>query len=220
MEKISCVIPAHNESEDVEKTVSTAKNYADLVVVIDDGSKDSTFDIAKKAGAVTLRHSERMGKGAALRTGIRYVLRENVDYVVTLDGDGEHDPAEIPRFLPPLINDEADLVIGSRFKGSVESLTLIRKISNKLTNWLIRIGYRFFVSDSQSGFRAFNRKVLEAIDFKENGYTVDTEILIKAIKNNFRIAEVSIHSTYGRRGSRSTRRYDTFHFLKVLLSNL
>lgn len=221
MSRIVCVIPAYNEGKTIEVVVSKVRKHVDLVFVVDDGSLDATSEASQRAGAVVLRHQVNKGKGAALKTGFGHALQgREVDFVVSMDGDGEHNPNEIPRVLDPLLKGEADLVIGSRFKGSAHGLTLPRRLSNIITTWIIRHGFGVPVSDSQSGFRAFTRKILETVDFKEEHYSAESEILIKTHRLGFKITEVPINSTHKGSSSHFNSLLDTLRFLKIVITNL
>ncbi len=150
------IIPAYNEELTIGSVVALARKYGD-VLVVDDGSSDRTSEIAQNAGAIVVKHETNMGKGAALRTGFDYALANGYDAAVCLDADGQHNPGEIPKLLEPILKDEADMVIGSRFlDGAKKSIPLYRRLGlwilNTTTNASLNGNLK--VTDSQSGFRA------------------------------------------------------------------
>ncbi|MFX1474327.1 MAG: glycosyltransferase family 2 protein, partial [Promethearchaeota archaeon] len=137
--KICCIIPAYQESQAIAQVVQTTRKYIDCVFVVDDGSTDGTGDIAERSGAVVLRHPRNLGKGAALRTGFQKALQADCGIIITLDGDGQHDPNLIPRFLTKIKTDKADVVVGSRYTTLAETMPLFRKLSNLMTSILLRL---------------------------------------------------------------------------------
>jgi glycosyltransferase involved in cell wall biosynthesis len=191
-------IPAFNEEKTIAKVIIEAQEYASEVVVCDDGSTDCTAKIAERLGANVIRHKENLGYGAAIKSLFKFAKDSNADILVTLDADGQHDPAEVPNVLTPIVNDAADIVIGSRFVDKRLAYTI---------PWYRRAGIRFItrlanntpthgVSDAQSGFRAYNRRSLEFLDMFENGMGVSVEILMDAKKQGLRICEVPSSCSY------------------------
>ena len=194
---VAC-IPAYNEERTIAKIVILAQKYVDKVIVCDDGSTDMTGEIASRLGAEVIRHERNMGKGVALKTMLTYVKPLSPNIVVTLDADGQHDPNEIPEVLKPIINREADMVVGSRYiEGSKTDIPLYRKIGLKLVNLASKRSSRGIIKDTQSGFRAFSSKMLDfMLECKAKGYGIETEQLALAVKNGFRVAEVPITVKY------------------------
>ena len=169
--KVVAAIPCFNEQNFIGDIVTRAKKYVDRVIVIDDASTDDTGKVAQVAGAEVIRHETRRGAGAATKSGFQAAKKGDVDILLTLDGDGQHNPDEIPKLLAPILNGEADLVIGSRFLESTQLTRLPQRTQpTKLTNipryrkfgidvitWLYNFGSKMKVSDSQSCFRAHGR---------------------------------------------------------------
>jgi glycosyltransferase involved in cell wall biosynthesis len=193
--KIFACIPALNEERTLGIVLSETRKFVDEIFVCDDGSTDLTAELSISLGACVIRHKENIGKGAALRTLFKAVEPLNPDIVVTLDGDGQHFPDEIPKIVEPIIDGEADLVIGSRFlKESIVDLPLYRRFGLSVINWLSHSGVR----DTQSGFRAFSRRGLEVVArVGSNGYGVETEQISLAKKSKLRILEVPVKMYYG-----------------------
>jgi len=207
-------IPALNEAGAIGPVVKEARRYSEFVLVCDDGSSDETSEEALSMGAIVFRHSRTMGKGAALSTLFREASKLSPDVVVTLDGDGQHDPADIPRVLGPIIDGSADVVIGSRFNNG-NDVPLHRVIGNALLNILTNLAARTLIRDTQSGFRAYSARAASRLSIAEKGMGVDSEIIIDLAKSESRIAERSIRVTY--EGDTSTFN-PVNHTIQVLLA--
>ena len=194
---VAC-IPAFNEEKTIAKVVIETMKYAGKVVVADDGSTDMTGVIAVKLGADVISHDKNMGKGVALRSACSRAIELNPDVVVTLDADGQHEPDQIPVLVRPIIDGEADIVVGSRYvNGSFSDIPAYRRMGLELVNWLSRRAVNLKAKDSQSGFRAYSLKALRVASFSEsNGYGVDSESLALAAKEGLRIVEVPITVKY------------------------
>ncbi len=218
--KLVCVSPAFNEERTVADVVKTALKYVDEVVVVDDGSTDSTREKASKAGAIVIRHPRNLGKGAALRTGFKVALKRGADIIVSLDADGQHDPDEIPKLLTTLKEGDFDIVIGSRFLGDISNMPALRVLSNTITSKILNLFFKIPVTDSQSGYRVFKRKVLESIHFSEPRFAAETEMLIDANKKGFKIGEVQIKTLYGQEKSKIRNFEDTVRWIKLLIKYL
>ena len=196
---IAC-IPAYNVERSIAGVVVRAKKYVDRVVVCDDGSVDLTGAIAEGLGAVVIRHEENRGYGASLRSLFAHALRLGADVVVTLDGDGQHDPADIPKLVRKLGEGDVDLVIGSRFiDGGRSNASRWRNAGIKIITSLASNGSK--LTDAQSGLRAYNRRALESLALSEDGMGVSTEILLKAGEKGLRITEVPVRISYGKGSS-------------------
>jgi len=193
MMKVLVAIPAKDEELTIGTIVALSKQYGD-VLVVDDGSKDETFRVAELCGAKVLRHGQNLGKAEALKTAFRYAYENGYDVVVCLDGDGQHNPCDIPKLLEPIIKDEADLVIGSRFLR--KNIPKYRIFGQKVLDVLTSFASEAKITDSQSGFRALNRKVLELLkDFKSEGYSIESEMIV-FLAGKVRIKEVPIDVRY------------------------
>jgi glycosyltransferase involved in cell wall biosynthesis len=192
--------------------VVSAQKYVDKVLVCDDGSADMTADIAEKLGAKVIRHGQNMGKGEAFRSLFSACRDMGADVMVTLDGDDQHDPSEIPKLIDPLTEGLADIVVGARFHENNKGIPSYRKVGNKLLNAMTIDG----ISDTQSGFRAYNKNAIQSLRPAEAGMGVDSEILIDASRKGLRIVEVPISVRYGI-GKTSTHN-PIYHTVDVMTS--
>lgn len=210
--KIISAIPCLNEEQFIADIVTRTRKYVDKVIVIDDGSTDRTSEIARAAGAEVIRHEKRKGAGAATKSGFQAARANGADILVTLDGDGQHNPDEIPNLISPILKNKADLVIGSRFLPPTQqtlstqqtqqtNIRHYRKFGIDVITWLYNFGSKSKISDSQSCFRAHSRKLLDTIDITENGFGFSVEVLVKARKKGLTIAEVPISCLYHSQGS-------------------
>lgn len=202
--KIIVAIPAFNEEHSVGNVVVNAKKYASQVIVVDDGSTDGTSEAAVKSGAQVLRHEINQGYGISIKDCFKNARSNDDDILVTIDGDGQHDPLEIPKLLDPILKGEAGLVIGSRFLKSSQNHLIFRqgeipgyrKFGIRFITGLLNIGSKIKVTDAQSGFRAYSKNVFNNITLSEQGMAVSIEILIKAQNKGIVFKEVPISCSY------------------------
>jgi len=209
--RVAC-IPAYNEERTIAKVVIGTLKQVDKVIVCDDGSSDLTGIIAERLGAKVIRHERNMGKGEALRSLFLASREAGADVMVTIDGDGQHNPDEIPRLLDALAKEGADIVIGSRFLGSGKFVPAHRRFGNRVLNAMTPAA----VSDTQSGFRAYGKVPIQTLLPAEMGMGVDSEILMEAARNELKVVEVPISVVYGI-GKTSTHN-PIFHTLDVMMS--
>ena len=194
--KIIIGIPAYNEAKNIENIISKLKKITDTIIVCDDGSSDLTSEISKKMGAMVLTHDHNEGYGAAIRTIFLKAKELDADVLVTFDADGQHRFEDIEKVILPIKNDQADIVIGSRFLENSSKIPKYRKLGINIITKVTNSTINEKITDSQSGFRAYNKKALQEINPTEKGMGISTEILIKSNKNNIRIAEVPIIVLY------------------------
>ncbi len=195
-------IPAYNEEKNIATIILKLRKISDKIIVCNDGSSDMTGEIAEKLGAIVINHPKNLGYGAGIRS--IFLKAQEIDYniLVTFDADGQHRVEDIMPIVEPILKNQADIVIGSRFnKNAIDKVPKYRKFGIKAITKLTNLSMNEKITDSQSGFRAYNKKVLEAIIPSEYGMGVSTEILIKASKQNFRIVEVPITILYGKDSS-------------------
>ena len=194
---IYVVVPAYNESKTIRDVIEELKDRNLNIIIIDDGSHDETYMIAKSslynANGSIYKHVLNRGLGAALKTGIDAALANNADIIVTFDADGQHDPDDILNVCMPIIEGNADVVIGKR---NFEEMPLSKKFGNQIMNSITRIFYGIRVNDSQSGLRAFSRYAAGFLDINSRGYGVSSEIIGEIKKHNLRLEEVEIKTIY------------------------
>ncbi|NJE04565.1 glycosyltransferase family 2 protein [Thermococcus sp. M36] len=215
--RITVIIPAYNEAKRIGKVLERIPEFVDEVIVVDDGSSDSTYRVAveyskKDPRIKALRLEKNSGKGAAMRAGVKEATGE---IIVFMDADGQHKPEEIIKLVEPVVSGEADMVIGARKVEEAGKRPLHRRLSNIITTRLIRFKLGMYIYDTQSGFRAFRREFLPGIE--SDRYEVETEMLFKAAKMGARIKEVPVSMIYdpSREGRFGIR--DVFRFLRVYL---
>jgi len=197
--RVVCVIPAFNEESTIRAVVEKAGSHCNLVLVVDDGSNDKTADNARDAGARVAGHVTRLGVGAALSTGLSLALRNGADIIVTLDGDGQHDPNDIPSVIAPLLDENADIVIGSRMLKGSSAMPFYKRIGNEALSIVTSLVCGTKIDDSQSGFRAFSRKVAEIARYGSIDYRWASEMLIVSSRKELRIISVPIKTLYFKR---------------------
>jgi len=194
--KILAAIPCYNEEATIGSVVIKARRYVDEVVVIDDGSVDDTANVAKEAGATVISYENNKGKAYAIKKAFKYALENDYDILVTLDGDGQHNADEIPDMIEPILNGEADMAICFRF-GKLTEMPFWRKIGKRILDYATGIAGGK-ITDSQCGFRAFNRKAIEAFAhrLRGNGFSVESEEIILANDFGLKIKEVKTTCKY------------------------
>lgn len=208
--KTGVLIPCYNEAATIAGTVSGVSKYLPGVIVVDDGSTDETYKQAEVAGAEVLRHVSNKGKGAALRTGFEYINKnKNWDAVIIMDGDGQHDCAEIPKFIKE--SERSSLVLGNRMDNA-GNMPRVRWLTNKFTSWVISKLAGCVVPDSQCGFRLIKTALLPEIEFNTSRYDTESEILLQVAAKGHMISSVPIKSIYQGESSSINPFRDTLRF--------
>jgi glycosyltransferase involved in cell wall biosynthesis len=198
LDQTLALIPAYNEAQRIRPVIAKTREYLS-VLVVDDGSRDDTAVVAEAAGATVLRQLPNQGKGAALRAGMRWALGQGYVAVVTLDADGQHDPAELPRFLDRYAATRADLIIGSR---DFSHMPLARRIANTIGRWSFSWAVGRPIRDNQSGYRLLSRRMMEALlDSQEQGFEFEVEMITTCIRHNYALDWVPIRTIYAGEGS-------------------
>ncbi len=210
--KIVAIIPAYNEEKTIYQVVSEVKKYVDEVIVIDDGSIDATADLARKAGAFVFSHLINCGQGAALETGRRCALQRKADIVVTFDADGQFLASEIGEVTKPILENKAEVVLGSRFVKS--KVPLFKKFMLYGAIYFTRLTSGLKLSDTHNGFRAFSREALEKIQICHGRMAHASEILDKIARNKIRYSEVPVTLLYSPRHLKKGQKF--FDYLKIL----
>jgi len=193
--KLFAIIPAYNEEKNISDVILNVKGYVDSVIVVDDGSKDRTYDIAKSSGAdIVLRHIVNMGKGLAMNTGFEAAIKNGADLIVFMDADGQHNPHEISLLIDKLNSGSFDLVTGIR-KFNLNMPFIFRFGNNFLVN-AFNVLYRTNINDLTNGYRVIRTEAYDKLKWSSSGYGVETEMLANAAKNGLKIGEVLIETKY------------------------
>ena len=193
--KTIVIVPAFNEQAAIGGVVKKSLQYADDVLVVDDGSSDNTSEIDRQAGASVIKHPTNFGKGVALKDAFGKV--KGYDIVVTIDGDGQHNPDEMPELIKPISEGRADFVNGSRYiNGFEENTPAYRRVGQRVLDIATNITAGTSVTDSQSGFRAFRGDTISCYKFRDPGFGIESEMIADAAENNLKIMEVPITVKY------------------------
>ncbi len=216
MMNIIALIPAYNEAAHVGDVITATRQHLDQVVVVDDGSVDDTAAVAERAGAKVLRHEANRGKGRAIITALDYFGESDAEFAVLLDADGQHDPAEIAKFVETAQRERADVVVGTRMSDT-RDMPLVRKLTNQFTSWVTSRLARQRIPDSQCGYRLLRRNVLKDLQFSTARFETETEMLIQAGRGGHKIVSVPIRTIYAEgRASRIRPLRDTVRFFKLV----
>jgi glycosyltransferase involved in cell wall biosynthesis len=213
---VAC-IPAYNEEDTIARIVLLTKKYVDRVVVCDDGSSDLTGEIAQELGASLIKHEERKGYGAAIGDLFTEAQKLGAEIIVSLDADGQHDPTEISKLIEPIVNGEAEVVIGSRFLEEENNhIPRLRRIGIDAITRLTSAASGIPLGDAQSGFRAYSIDTLKRLELRESGMGISAEILLQFADENLRIVEVPISCRY--EGIKTSTQHPITHGAGVVMS--
>ena len=215
--KVTVGIPAYNEEKNIAKIIVELKKTVDQIIVCDDGSTDSTSEIAESLGAIVVKHTKNSGYGMAIRSIFLKSREINADILVTLDADGQHKIEDINKIIKPVVDGEADISIGSRFLKEDNNTPGYRKLGVKIITKVTNSSLSEKITDAQSGFRAYNNKVLQSLTPADSGMGISTEILIKSSNLGLKIIEVPTEIQY--EGDTSTQN-PVSHGTEVLMSTL
>lgn len=215
--KTCVVIPSHNEAGTIAGLVKEISAYKLPMIVVDDGSTDGTVEQARSAGALTLSNERNLGKGASLVRGFEYAATQGYDAVLTMDGDGQHLPADIPLFLEAAKR-PFGIIIGNRMT-KVGNMPYVRVITNSFMSWLISRMCGQNIPDSQCGFRLIDCGILRQVTLHTRKFEAESEILIKAARLGYPIISVPIKTVYEREGSHINPFVDTLRFIRFLIKH-
>jgi glycosyltransferase involved in cell wall biosynthesis len=215
--KIFIVIPAYNEATVIQGVIKEiGKEGYENIIIVDDGSRDQTYKKAKEISEVTvLRHKINRGKGAATKTGIEAAKLLGADIIVTMDGDGQHDPKDIKNLANPIIENSFDVVLGSRLKNP-EGMPLYKRLHNHIANIITWYLFGLWVTDSQSGFRAYSRKAADLINTKADRYDYDSEVIKEIYIYKLKFKEVPIEVRYTEYSKGKLEKQSLFNGIKTL----
>lgn len=213
--RFAVVVPAYREGGRIGAVVKGIRVHAPLVVVVDDGSPDGTAAEAEAAGAHVIRHPRNQGKGAALETGFAYAAQQGMDFVITLDADGQHDPAHIPQLVALHREQGVPVVVGSRM-GDPRTMPWLRRLTNRGMSALLSWIMGQHVADTQSGYRLYRTDVLPLVKAESGGFAAESETLLNLAAAGVRIGEVPIRVIYGDEKSKIRPVRDSVRFLGML----
>ncbi len=213
--KICVVIPAYREEKRIGDVVRAARQHVPAVVVVDDGSGDGTGAEAEKAGAVLIRHERNQGKGVALNTGFQHARQQGFDVVITLDADGQHDPAELPKFVEAYVRTGIPVLVGNRM-ADLEDMPRIRKWTNQFMSWMLSRTMGEYVPDTQCGYRLYRCDMIPYVSAESERFAAESEILLHIAQRKIRIGSVRIATIYGDERSKINPVKDTIRFFAML----
>ncbi|MDD5166180.1 MAG: glycosyltransferase family 2 protein [Candidatus Omnitrophica bacterium] len=216
---ICVLIPTFNEGEAIAGLIKKVSAQNLEVIVVDDGSKDNTSEIARRNNATVLQNQSNQGKGASLIKGFAFILSKGFDAVITMDGDGQHAPEDLPNFISAAQYSDGGIFIGNRM-AKTKTMPPIRYLTNKLMSWLISKVAKQNIPDTQCGFRLIRKEVLEKLNLKTYKYETESEILIEASRSGFKIESVPIKTLYLNEKSHINPFVDTLRFLKFISKEL
>jgi glycosyltransferase involved in cell wall biosynthesis len=215
--KILALICAYNEEKHIREVIEGTQKYIDHVIVVDDCSIDRTSEEVKKTDAIYIRHDKNKGKGCALRTGFSYFIENQYDAIVTIDGDGQHDPEEIPGLLEGLV--KYDIVIGTRNKLGT-GMPLVRIFTNFSCSLIVSILAFTWIKDSQSGYRVIKQRVLKNMFLLSNRFNLESELLIRAGRRGYKIGAVTVKTIYGDEKSKMDPVKDPLRFIGLVFKSI
>jgi glycosyltransferase involved in cell wall biosynthesis len=213
------VIPAYNAAGTIGPLIRRVKQLRLEVVVVNDGSRDETGRAAADAGAMVISHARNQGKGCALRTGFAFALQGGYDVIVTMDGDGQHDPADIPRLLDAVRTSSSAIVVGNRLADGMR-MPLARRCTNRLMSCLVSLLSRQSIPDSQCGFRAISRQALSSIRLITCRFELETELLLAAARRGWTVASVPVRTIYRNHPSHIRPLADGWRFVRLVVRHL
>ncbi len=216
---IMVLIPVLNEAAAIAEVVAGCRTWNLPVVVVDDGSSDSTAEEAERAGAHVIRHPGNMGKGKALATGFDYASENGFEAVITVDGDGQHDTKQIDRFIEEFRRSHADIIIGSRMRN-VKTMPWLRRLTNRATSFVISKITGCRITDSQSGYRLVTVRAWREARPRTSRFDTESEFLISAARCAIAIREVPIRTIYGEEKSKISKVRDTWRFIRLAVGAL
>ena len=215
---VCIVIPAYNEEKNIGRVVTAAGRKGFRVLVVDDGSSDRTAVLARSAGAEVLVSPVNQGKGLAIRRGLEWFLGKDFEVLILMDADGQHNPDELDLFLEAFGEESYDGVVGNRMDNP-RRMPWVRRLTNHVMSWTLSVLAGQKIPDSQCGYRAFRRKVVESLSLRTARFEIESEMLLQASRANFRIGSVPVSSVYCRMGKSEIHVWkDTLRFVGFIVS--
>jgi glycosyltransferase involved in cell wall biosynthesis len=215
--RICVIIPTYNESKTIIGLIKQVTSLGFEVIVIDDGSSDSTADLAQTSGVTVLRNLKNLGKGAALVKGYNFAVARGFDAVISMDGDGQHEPNDLMAFVQKAEFSDCGVVIGNRMT-TIKQMPFLRILTNRFMSWLISLITGQYIADTQCGFRLVRSDVLKKIILSTTKYETESEILIRAARLGFKIESVPVKTIYSGQKSQINPFVDTLRFIRFIFS--
>lgn len=215
MEKLKVLIPVYNEEPYIRDVVDRCLQYTNDILIVDDGSTDRSLEALSGSGVEVLAHGTNQGKGIALRAGFDHAIKNGYKYLVTLDGDGQHEPEELPHFIDAF-EKGADLVIGTRTRTGSD-MPYIRRLANATSSRLLSLRAGQRVTDSQSGYRGMNLDYLKEVELTRGKFDLENEVLLKMLRQGAKLHEVPIKTIYGDEVSQFNSIIDGARFFRSLI---
>jgi glycosyltransferase involved in cell wall biosynthesis len=219
--KIMVLIPAYKAAQTLPELVEHISKYMAKhdILIVEDGSPDNTYEVAKSTGAAVLKHEVNKGKGEALKTGFKYAISNGYQGVISIDADLQHDPDVIPKFIKLAEEEHADLIVGTR-ERNLANMPFERFMTNELTSLIISCFSGRFVRDSQSGYRYTSRRALRTVRLRSSRYDTESEFLFKSGMAGFKVWEVAVPTIYHGSESYINPLVDTGRFIKLMWKSL
>lgn len=217
--KILALIPAYNAAESIAEVIDGLRKAGfdgDSILVVDDGSTDSTSRVAEESDVSVERHEHNRGKGAALKTGFAYAIEKGFDAVLTLDSDMQHPPSLAPKFIEMQRETRADIVLGNRL-SDLSDMPLHRRFSNLTTSFFVRLWTGAGIRDSQCGYRLISTEILKKLDLRTNFYQAETELILEAARHDAIFANIQVPTIYNDYESKMNPFTETFRFIGIML---
>lgn len=217
--KTFVIIPTYNEAKTIVTLIEEIQKQKLEVVVVDDGSYDNTAELARNKGSIVLVNQKNQGKGASLIKGFQYALSMGCDAVIVMDGDGQHEPSDIPFFIRLAKYSSSGIFIGNRM-SKTKNMPFVRFLTNKFMSWFISIMAKQYIPDTQCGFRLIKRTILEKLNLRTSKYETESEILIKSSRLGSKIESVPIKAIYNGEKSRINPFLDTIRFFRFIFREI
>ena len=214
--RICVIIPTYNESRAIADLINQIAKLGLEVIIIDDGSSDNTVKIATACGAKVLPNLKNMGKGASLIKGYNFALQHGFDAVVSMDGDGQHSPSDLPAFIQKAKTSASALIVGNRM-GMTKTMPVLRQITNFLMSKFISLIVKQHIPDTQCGFRLAKKELLSKIGLSTSKYETESEVLIKAARLGFKIESIPVETIYSGQKSQINPLVDSLRFLRFMI---
>ena len=222
LDRFAAFVPAYNAATHIEEVLASIKRYIPPrnIIVVDDGSTDDTASVAERSGVLVVRHEVNRGKGGAIRTAVeRLSTLSDIDAVVMLDADGQHDPQEIPRFAEEFMKGTTDIIVGNRMAAR-GGMPAIRVLTNRFTSAIVSLRAGQRIPDSQNGYRLVRASLIRRLDLVTSRYEIDSELIIKACHAGGRASSIPVSTIYGSEKSAIRPFHDSIRFIALVMRSL